>query len=170
MQLTINRIDTRYVLDNEGGGPWLTFIHQLAGIIPSGTRWPATSVTTTPCCATTCADTATRRSRPTASPSTTSPTISPNCSTSWARRYARRRPVDRRHGRADLRHQPCRQGGFAHRRRRAGLHSRRRTANLRATGSIRARTRHGEYRGFHTRTLADTRLSKGASRSGGTDR
>jgi 3-oxoadipate enol-lactonase len=31
MQLTINRIDTRYVLDNEGGGPWLTFIHQLAG-------------------------------------------------------------------------------------------------------------------------------------------
>ncbi|KMZ12115.1 Beta-ketoadipate enol-lactone hydrolase [Candidatus Burkholderia humilis] len=31
MQLTINRIDTRYVLDNEGGGLWLTFIHQLAG-------------------------------------------------------------------------------------------------------------------------------------------
>jgi 3-oxoadipate enol-lactonase len=31
MQLTINRIDTQYVLDNEGGGPWLTFIHQLAG-------------------------------------------------------------------------------------------------------------------------------------------
>ncbi|KMY85795.1 Beta-ketoadipate enol-lactone hydrolase [Candidatus Paraburkholderia calva] len=31
MQLTINRIDTRYVLDNEGGGPWLTFIHQLGG-------------------------------------------------------------------------------------------------------------------------------------------
>jgi 3-oxoadipate enol-lactonase len=31
MQLTINRIDTRYVLDNEGGGPWLTFVHQLAG-------------------------------------------------------------------------------------------------------------------------------------------
>ena len=31
MQLTINRIDTRYVLDNEGGGPWLVFIHQLAG-------------------------------------------------------------------------------------------------------------------------------------------
>ncbi|KMQ80398.1 Beta-ketoadipate enol-lactone hydrolase [Candidatus Burkholderia pumila] len=31
MQLTINHIDTNYVLDNEGGGPWLTFIHQLAG-------------------------------------------------------------------------------------------------------------------------------------------
>lgn len=31
MQVTINGIDTRYVLDNEGGGPWLTFIHQLAG-------------------------------------------------------------------------------------------------------------------------------------------
>jgi 3-oxoadipate enol-lactonase len=31
MQLTINRIDTRYVLDNEAGGPWLTFIHQLGG-------------------------------------------------------------------------------------------------------------------------------------------
>jgi 3-oxoadipate enol-lactonase len=31
MQLTINGIDTRYVLDNEGGGPWLVFIHQLAG-------------------------------------------------------------------------------------------------------------------------------------------
>jgi 3-oxoadipate enol-lactonase len=31
MQLTINRIDTKYVLDSEGGGPWLTFIHQLAG-------------------------------------------------------------------------------------------------------------------------------------------
>ncbi|KXV15663.1 3-oxoadipate enol-lactonase [Caballeronia megalochromosomata] len=31
MQLTINRIDTRYVLDNEGGGPWVVFIHQLAG-------------------------------------------------------------------------------------------------------------------------------------------
>jgi 3-oxoadipate enol-lactonase len=31
MQLNINGIDTRYVLDNEGGGPWLTFIHQLAG-------------------------------------------------------------------------------------------------------------------------------------------
>ncbi|MDR5832698.1 alpha/beta fold hydrolase [Caballeronia sp. LZ034LL] len=31
MQLTINRIDTRYVLDNEGGGPWIVFIHQLAG-------------------------------------------------------------------------------------------------------------------------------------------
>ncbi|WP_250450104.1 alpha/beta fold hydrolase [Caballeronia sp. ATUFL_M2_KS44] len=31
MQLNIKGIDTRYVLDNEGGGPWLTFIHQLAG-------------------------------------------------------------------------------------------------------------------------------------------
>ena len=31
MQVTINGIDTRYVLSNEGGGPWLTFIHQLAG-------------------------------------------------------------------------------------------------------------------------------------------
>ena len=31
MQVKINGIDTRYVLSNEGGGPWLTFIHQLAG-------------------------------------------------------------------------------------------------------------------------------------------
>ncbi|WP_250525305.1 alpha/beta fold hydrolase [Caballeronia sp. GAWG2-1] len=31
MQSTINGIDTRYVLDNEGGGPTLTFIHQLGG-------------------------------------------------------------------------------------------------------------------------------------------
>lgn len=31
MQLNINGIDTRYVLSNEGGGPWLTFIHQLGG-------------------------------------------------------------------------------------------------------------------------------------------
>jgi 3-oxoadipate enol-lactonase len=31
MQVNINGIDTRYVLDNEGGGPWLTFIHQLGG-------------------------------------------------------------------------------------------------------------------------------------------
>jgi 3-oxoadipate enol-lactonase len=31
MQVMINGIDTRYVLDNESGGPWLTFIHQLAG-------------------------------------------------------------------------------------------------------------------------------------------
>ncbi|WP_144157840.1 alpha/beta fold hydrolase [Paraburkholderia sp. BCC1885] len=31
MQVTINGIDTRYVLSNEGGGPWLTFIHQLGG-------------------------------------------------------------------------------------------------------------------------------------------
>jgi 3-oxoadipate enol-lactonase len=31
MQVTINGIDTRYVLDNESGGPWLTFIHQLGG-------------------------------------------------------------------------------------------------------------------------------------------
>ncbi|WP_244814593.1 alpha/beta fold hydrolase [Caballeronia sp. Lep1P3] len=31
MQVNIKGIDTRYVLDNEGGGPWLTFIHQLAG-------------------------------------------------------------------------------------------------------------------------------------------
>jgi 3-oxoadipate enol-lactonase len=31
MQLTINGLDTRYVLSNEGGGPWLTFIHQLGG-------------------------------------------------------------------------------------------------------------------------------------------
>lgn len=31
MQVSINGIDTRYVLDNEGGGPWLTFVHQLGG-------------------------------------------------------------------------------------------------------------------------------------------
>ncbi|VXC64808.1 3-oxoadipate enol-lactonase [Burkholderia sp. 8Y] len=31
MQVNINGIETRYVLDNEGGGPWLTFIHQLGG-------------------------------------------------------------------------------------------------------------------------------------------
>jgi 3-oxoadipate enol-lactonase len=31
MQVTINGIETRYVLSNEGGGPWLTFIHQLGG-------------------------------------------------------------------------------------------------------------------------------------------
>jgi 3-oxoadipate enol-lactonase len=31
MQVNIKGIETRYVLDNEGGGPWLTFIHQLAG-------------------------------------------------------------------------------------------------------------------------------------------
>jgi 3-oxoadipate enol-lactonase len=31
MQVKINGIDTRYVLSNEGGGPWLTFIHQLGG-------------------------------------------------------------------------------------------------------------------------------------------
>ncbi|MEQ5840756.1 3-oxoadipate enol-lactonase [Paraburkholderia acidicola] len=31
MQLNIDGIDTRYVLSNEGGGPWLTFIHQLGG-------------------------------------------------------------------------------------------------------------------------------------------
>jgi 3-oxoadipate enol-lactonase len=31
MQVTINGIDTRYVLSNEGGGPWLTFVHQLGG-------------------------------------------------------------------------------------------------------------------------------------------
>jgi 3-oxoadipate enol-lactonase len=31
MQVTINGIDTRYILDNEGGGPWLTLIHQLSG-------------------------------------------------------------------------------------------------------------------------------------------
>lgn len=31
MQLNINGIETRYVLSNEGGGPWLTFIHQLGG-------------------------------------------------------------------------------------------------------------------------------------------
>jgi 3-oxoadipate enol-lactonase len=31
MQATINGIDTRYVLSNEGGGPWLTLIHHLGG-------------------------------------------------------------------------------------------------------------------------------------------
>jgi 3-oxoadipate enol-lactonase len=31
MQVNINGIDTRYVLSNEGGGPWLTFIHHLGG-------------------------------------------------------------------------------------------------------------------------------------------
>lgn len=31
MQVRINGIETRYVLSNEGGGPWLTFIHQLGG-------------------------------------------------------------------------------------------------------------------------------------------
>lgn len=31
MQLNLNGIDTRYVLSNEGGGPWLTFVHQLGG-------------------------------------------------------------------------------------------------------------------------------------------
>lgn len=31
MQVTINGIETRYVLDNDGGGPWLTFVHQLGG-------------------------------------------------------------------------------------------------------------------------------------------
>ena len=31
MQMNINGIETRYVLSNEGGGPWLTFIHQLGG-------------------------------------------------------------------------------------------------------------------------------------------
>ncbi|MDE1178877.1 3-oxoadipate enol-lactonase [Paraburkholderia sp.] len=31
MQVNINGLDTRYVLSNEGGGPWLTFIHQLGG-------------------------------------------------------------------------------------------------------------------------------------------
>ncbi|CAB3767959.1 3-oxoadipate enol-lactonase [Paraburkholderia humisilvae] len=31
MQVNVNGIDTRYVLGNEGGGPWLTFIHQLGG-------------------------------------------------------------------------------------------------------------------------------------------
>jgi 3-oxoadipate enol-lactonase len=31
MQVNINGIDTRYVLSNEGGGPWLTFVHQLGG-------------------------------------------------------------------------------------------------------------------------------------------
>ncbi|WP_248320958.1 alpha/beta fold hydrolase [Caballeronia sp. Sq4a] len=31
MQVNNKGIETRYVLDNEGGGPWLTFIHPLAG-------------------------------------------------------------------------------------------------------------------------------------------
>jgi 3-oxoadipate enol-lactonase len=31
MQINVNGIDTRYVLSNEGGGPWLTFVHQLGG-------------------------------------------------------------------------------------------------------------------------------------------
>ncbi|PLZ02233.1 3-oxoadipate enol-lactonase [Burkholderia sp. WAC0059] len=31
MQVTVNGISTRYVLDDEGGGPWLTFVHQLGG-------------------------------------------------------------------------------------------------------------------------------------------
>jgi 3-oxoadipate enol-lactonase len=31
MQVKLNGIETRYVLSNEGGGPWLTFIHQLGG-------------------------------------------------------------------------------------------------------------------------------------------
>ncbi|HZZ09105.1 MAG TPA: alpha/beta fold hydrolase [Paraburkholderia sp.] len=31
MQVTIRGIETRYVLSNEGGGPWLTFVHQLGG-------------------------------------------------------------------------------------------------------------------------------------------
>ena len=31
MQVRLNGIDTRYVLDNEGGGPWLTLLHQLGG-------------------------------------------------------------------------------------------------------------------------------------------
>jgi 3-oxoadipate enol-lactonase len=31
MQVNVNGIDTRYVLSNEGGGPWLTFVHQLGG-------------------------------------------------------------------------------------------------------------------------------------------
>ncbi|MGF6530973.1 3-oxoadipate enol-lactonase [Paraburkholderia sp. GAS206C] len=31
MQVKLNGIDTRYVLDNEGGGPWLTLVHQLGG-------------------------------------------------------------------------------------------------------------------------------------------
>ncbi|MBP0588791.1 alpha/beta fold hydrolase [Paraburkholderia sp. LEh10] len=31
MQINVNGIDTRYVLSNEGPGPWLTFIHQLGG-------------------------------------------------------------------------------------------------------------------------------------------
>ena len=31
MQVNLNGIGTRYVLANEGGGPWLTFIHQMGG-------------------------------------------------------------------------------------------------------------------------------------------
>ncbi|WP_109480023.1 3-oxoadipate enol-lactonase [Paraburkholderia sp. C35] len=31
MQINVNGLDTRYVVSNEGGGPWLTFIHQLGG-------------------------------------------------------------------------------------------------------------------------------------------
>jgi len=31
MQVPVNGIDTRYVLDDESGGPWLTFVHQLGG-------------------------------------------------------------------------------------------------------------------------------------------
>ncbi len=31
MHVNLNGIETRYVLSNEGGGPWLTFIHQLGG-------------------------------------------------------------------------------------------------------------------------------------------
>lgn len=31
MQINVNGIDTRYIMSNEGGGPWLTFIHQLGG-------------------------------------------------------------------------------------------------------------------------------------------
>ncbi|ACC69386.1 3-oxoadipate enol-lactonase [Paraburkholderia phymatum] len=31
MQINVNGIDTRYVMSNEGGGPWLTFVHQLGG-------------------------------------------------------------------------------------------------------------------------------------------
>ncbi|MEX3930457.1 3-oxoadipate enol-lactonase [Paraburkholderia phymatum] len=31
MQINVNGIDTRYILSNEGGGPSLTFIHQLGG-------------------------------------------------------------------------------------------------------------------------------------------
>jgi 3-oxoadipate enol-lactonase len=31
MQVTINGIDTRYVVSNEGGGPWLTLVHHLSG-------------------------------------------------------------------------------------------------------------------------------------------
>ncbi|MEM5438146.1 3-oxoadipate enol-lactonase [Paraburkholderia diazotrophica] len=31
MQINVNGIDTRYILSNEGGGPWLTFVHQLGG-------------------------------------------------------------------------------------------------------------------------------------------